>query len=70
MKTKIIILALALGASSACWLNAQDNNPPAAGQNEPRRQGGAGGPGGMGQRPVSPIIEALDLNHDGTIDAD
>jgi hypothetical protein len=42
------------------------------------RPGGAGGPGGFGngpggmdgQRPVMPIIAALDLNKDGIIDAD
>jgi hypothetical protein len=42
------------------------------------RPGGPGGPGGLGsgpdrmggQRPVMPIIAALDLNKDGTIDAE
>ncbi len=69
MKTKIVLLTLALGVST-CLLTAQDANPPGAGQ---RRQGpgGAGGPGGPGgMRMPNPIIEALDLNKDGTIDAD
>ena len=47
MKTKVIILALALGAST--WLiTAQDGNQPADGQRPPHREGGPGGPGGPG----------------------
>lgn len=74
MKTKLILLTLALGAST-CLLTAQDGNPPPDGPRPPGRQGGPGGPGGDrrgpgGQRPVMPIIAALDLNKDGTIDAD
>jgi hypothetical protein len=73
MRTNIILLTLALGIST-CLVNAQDSNPRPSG-----RAGGAsgaggpasGGPGGMGgQRMPNPIIEALDLNKDGTIDAD
>ena len=73
MKTKIILLTLALGAST-CLLTAQDGNPPPGGQRPPGpggpggQGGGQGGPGGM--RMPNPIIEALDLNKDGTIDAD
>jgi len=63
MKTKIIILALALGTST-CLLTAQDGNQGTDGQRPP-------GPGGMGgQRPINPILGALDLNKDGIIDAD
>ena len=86
MKTKVILLALALGAST-CLLTAQDNNQRPDGQRPPPREGGPGGPGGGpggpgglggerggpgGQRMMmpNPIVEALDLNHDGTIDAD
>ena len=83
MKTKVILLALALGAST-CLLPAQDANPRPPGQRPPGREGGPGGPGGPGergggpggpggmggQRPMNPIIEALDLNKDGIIDAD
>lgn len=38
----------------------------------PGGRGGAGGQGGVpgGGRPVSPIIEALDVNHDGVISVD
>ncbi len=66
MKTKWILLALALSASTSL-LTAQED-----GQRPPRREGGPGGPGqgpGPGMRPM-PIIEALDLNKDGVIDAD
>ena len=49
MKTKIILLALALSAST-CLLTAQDNNPPPDGQRPPPRDGGPGGPGGMGNK--------------------
>ncbi len=74
MKTKLILLTLALGAS-ACLLTAQDGRTRPDGQRPPGRQGGPGGerggPGGPGgtRMPV-PIIEALDLNKDGTLDAD
>ncbi len=64
MKTKLLLLTLALGAS-ACLITAQDGSARPDGQRPPGRQGGAGG-----QRPVMPIIAALDLNNDGTIDAD
>ena len=67
MKTKILILTLALGAST-CLLNAQDGGQRPEGQRPPGRDGGLGGPGGP--RMPSPIMEALDLNKDGTIDAD
>lgn len=67
MKKQIIIIALALGASSSL-ISAQDGNPPPGGQRPPGGEGRPGGPGG--QRPPSPIIEALDLNKDGVIDAD
>ena len=77
MKKQIIILALAVGASTSLILAQQGNppagGPPGGGQPQPGGPGGGGpgggGPGG-GPRPVSPIIEALDLNKDGVIDAD
>ncbi len=62
MKTKVILLTLFLGAST-CLLKAQDSD-----QRPPPRDGGPGGPGV--QRPMNPMVLALDLNHDGTIDAD
>ncbi len=46
MKTKIILLALALG-TTACQMNAQDSNPRPGGQQPPPRAGGPGGPGGQ-----------------------
>jgi hypothetical protein len=71
MKTKLMTTLLALGASLAA-LPAQDVNPPGDGQRPPRREGPGGlpgpGQGGPMMRPM-PIIEALDQNKDGTIDA-
>ncbi len=71
MKSKIAIAlaVLALGAS-ALVAGAQDNNTPPNGGRD--WQGEPGGPGGrMGHRPPpSPLMEALDVNHDGVIDAD
>ncbi len=60
---KIMLAVLALGAS-AFVASAQDNNdgPPDV---------GPGGPGGPGRHrpPPLPIVTALDVNHDGVIDA-
>ena len=47
MRTKVILLALALGAST-CLLQAQDDNQGADAQRPPRREGGPGGAGGPG----------------------
>ena len=44
MKTKVILLARALGAST-CLLTAQDNNQRPEGQRPPGREGGPGGVG-------------------------
>jgi hypothetical protein len=72
MKNKITIAlaVLALGVS-ALVASAQDNNTPPNGRGQDW-QNGPGGPGGrMGRRPPpSPLMEALDVNHDGVIDAD
>ena len=78
MKKSVIILAAVIGVTSTLLI-AQEGKPPAGGP-PPGGQGGGpegrGGPGGGGlggaggQRPMSPIIEALDTNKDGTIDAD
>lgn len=82
MKTKseLVLAALAL-ALSAGALTAQDADGPPPGGGRPGSGPGAdgqrppprrqGGPGMDGQRPpLPPIITALDLNHDGIIDAD
>jgi hypothetical protein len=68
MKTMLALIAL---SASALIVNAQDAGGPPPGGNPPYRQGGPGGPGGPGGRhmPPSPLIEALDANHDGVIDA-
>jgi hypothetical protein len=68
MKTtsKTLLTLLALSAS-ALIVNAQDAGGPPNGDRPPGQ-----GPGGMnGHRPPpSPLMEALDANHDGVIDAD
>jgi hypothetical protein len=74
MKTKVLILTLALGLST-CLLTAQDGNQGPGGSRPPGgpggQGGGPGGPGGPGgMRMPNPVIEALDLNKDGTIDAE
>jgi len=46
MKTKIALLALALGAST-CLLTAQDNPPPSDAQPPQQHAGGPGGRGGF-----------------------
>ena len=72
MKTtaKTLIALIALGAS-ALIVNAQDAGGPPPGGDRPHYQDGPGGPGGrMGRRPPpSPLMEVLDANHDGVIDA-
>jgi hypothetical protein len=70
MKTMLALIAL---SASALIVNAQDaGGPPPQGNRPPHRdQGGPGGPGGPGGRrmPPSPLMMALDANHDGVIDA-
>jgi hypothetical protein len=64
MNTKVILLALALGASS-CLLTAQDNNPPPDGQGPPPREGGPGGAGRPGFHLLPPRAqEQLNLTAD------
>jgi len=65
IQTKILVGLCAVAASAICII-AQDSSP-ADGPGGPR---GRGGPGGPGQRPVPPLMAALDANHDGVIDAD
>ncbi len=54
MKTKVILLTLALGAST-CLLTAQDGNPPPDGQRPPAREGG---PGGEQPAETQPLTDA------------
>lgn len=74
MKNKLIILAITI-AASATFVTAQGDKPPRPPGSEGRPggreggPGGQGGPGGPGGR-MNPIVEALDLNKDGIIDAD
>jgi hypothetical protein len=63
MKTVLVLLAL---SASALIVNAQDAGGPPPGGGRP--YGGPGGPGGR-RMPPSPLMEALDANHDGVIDA-
>jgi len=60
MKTKMKLLVLGSLVATSAILVAQDGPPPGRG-------GGQGGPGG--QRPVPPLMTALDPNQDGVIDA-
>ena len=66
---KTILMMLGLGAS-ALAVNAQTagRSPPPA-QGPPHQDGPGGGPGMPGHRPPSPLMLALDANHDGVIDA-
>ena len=75
MKTKLALL-MALGLTLPAITFAQDKPQPRDGERPqprdgerpPRREGAQRGDG---QRPpVPPLIAALDLNHDGVIDAD
>jgi hypothetical protein len=73
MKTSIklgLLGSVALGI--AAWtLTAQDAGDSSPNRDRPpRREDGASGPGRDGQRPMLPLIAALDANHDGVIDAD
>ncbi len=65
-KMKVILVMLAMTAS-ALAVHAQDAGGPPDGDRPPRQ----GGPGGMNGRhmPPSPLMDALDANHDGVIDA-
>jgi EF hand len=80
MKTKLLVTALALGAS--VWmLNAQDQDAPRrpggqGGPGGPQGQRGEGGPQGEGRGPGGPggprfrppIVATLDANNDGVLD--
>lgn len=73
MKTMLALIAL---SASALIVNAQDAGGPPQGGDRPFRQGGPGGPGGPGGRGGrgmgmggGPLMEVLDANHDGVIDA-
>jgi len=69
MKTMLALLAL---SASTLIINAQDAGGPPPDGERPPRQGPGGGPGGMNNHrpPPSPLMEVLDANHDGVIDAD
>jgi len=73
MKTMLVLAAL---GASALVVNAQDAGGPPPGGGRPSHDqagpGGPGGPGGMNgphRMPPSPLMEALDANHDGVINA-
>lgn len=77
MKTKILLTLLAV-ASSLCAQDTQrppQGRPGEGGQGgqkgpPPGREGGSGGGGGEGFRPpMHPLLQALDANNDGVIDA-
>jgi EF hand len=61
MKNKIAIALAVLALNASVFVAcAQDTNGPA---------NAGGGPGGH-RPPPSPLMQALDVNHDGVIDAD
>ena len=68
--TKAAVLTLLVLGASALMATAQDGGNPPQGDRPPRRegQGGPGGQGAEGRRPIPPLMNALDANHDGTID--
>lgn len=68
-KTMLAVLAL---TASALIVNAQDAGGPPDGERPPHHAGPGDGPPGMNGRrppPPSPLMQALDTNHDGIIDA-
>ena len=69
MKTKMkIMLALLTLGMLAFVASAQDNNDGPPGGGGPGGQG-PGGPRGHHHPPPLPLVVALDVNHDGVIDA-
>ena len=60
-KSHILFAVLALGATTTCISLAQDGNRP---EGRPEGQGPGRG------RPMMPLVQALDANGDGEIDAD
>src|ERR1035438_3858360 len=71
MKIKTMLAMLALGGTAlgvGCSANRNCCCPPS----QAGPVGGPGGPGMKGHRPPppSPLMQALDTNHDGVIDAD
>jgi len=74
MKTNLATFLMALALTlPAVLTTAQDAEPPRPprGPRPPQGEGdGHRGPGEPGQRPMPPLMAALDANHDGVIDAD
>ena len=64
MRTKLALI-MALGLTLPAITFAQDKPQPREGERPQRREGG---PQGEFRPPVPPLVGALDLNHDGTID--
>ncbi len=65
------LLALALAGATITAIAANEERPlPPGGPGGPSSPGGPGGPGGGRPRMIPPLMEALDANHDGILDAD
>ena len=65
------LMALALAGATLTAIAQDDRRPqPPGGPNGGPGGGPNGGPGGGRPRMASPLMEALDTNRDGTLDAD
>ena len=71
-KNTLMALAAVIGAVSIAAIAQDGGGPPPGDQGAPGSGGppGQGGHGMMGRRPMPAIVNALDANHDGVIDAD
>jgi hypothetical protein len=68
--SKFMMMALVLGLSGLAAV-AQNNGNPGSGDGPPDGGPPGGGPGPRGHRPpMSPLVRALDVNHDGIISAE
>src|SRR5205807_3203759 len=68
--TKLALLGSAVLGVAAWTLTAQDSGPAPDRDRPQRRDDGPPAAGREGRFPMMPLIGALDLNHDGVIDAD
>ena len=65
-KTAALLMALGLALPAMTLAQDNDNRPPRNNQGPGQGQG----PGEGQRRPTPPLMDTLDVNHDGVIDAD